>query len=294
MTSFIHRILSKPGFGLALFLILFLAQYSFAQQSGGQSTLAYKIYTTDSVIVLAHGTGSAFFVGQQIVEFANTNRVPTIEYALVRTRRGDTLFVATNGRGVNGTTARIWPPGDIVYSPNPKIVTVGFTAALAGTNTSRQALTLLLATKDTITSFAAQPDVPRVPALFTNKTTIAGIAYFHGLDVNGNRISENDTIVTSASEFDCKNSYASLDTVILPIRTHSTGDSVSIGDSPLVGIGITLTPQECVEQMNLTSGVGVIGPNITVYTDPIRVSRNTASFGSSFDGTSNFLYYFFK
>lgn len=141
------------------------------------------------------------------------------------------LYPRGSGGRVRGTTGavRFSPIGQYTITPS---------AIAAASIVNAKALTASAQTN--VTTGITQPDVPRVLSIVGNASGIAGNVVITGLDAAGAVITDtialNGTTTVSGTK-----AFASVTSVSYPIKTNSSGDTVSIGVTNKLGFPTPLS-----------------------------------------------------
>lgn len=117
-----------------------------------------------------------------------------------------------------------------VYHFKATPATSSATAVLAATG--------LTASTQTITANITQPDVPRALQVKGNAAGIAGNVVVTGRNADGATISETFALNGSSAVTGSK-AFAHVTSIALPVKTNSSGDTVSVGTTDKLGLPFT-------------------------------------------------------
>jgi hypothetical protein len=165
-------------------------------------------------------------------------------------------------------------------SPDSMIHSIGLGSPAAASATGALAATALTASPQTITTGLTNPDVPRNATVTGNASGIAGNAVVNGLNDEGVTISETIALNGTATVAGNK-AFASIISVQLPVQTHGSGDTVSVGFGTKLGIGVRLSRDSTVAAYN--NGVKESSAP-TVTFDPVTFENNTITLASTLAG----------
>jgi len=105
----------------------------------------------------------------------------------------------------------------------------------AASATTVHAAVTLTAAAQTVTTSITNPDFPRILSITGNAGGIAGNVVISGTDIRGNAIS-NTIALNGSSTVNGTKAFASVTSIVLPIKTNGSGDTVSIGISDKLGL----------------------------------------------------------
>lgn len=171
---------------------------------------------------------------------------------------------------------------------NVAAASLDYTKVAAAGNTSAAAATL--------TSFAAQPDVPRNIVIHPTGTA-ADIAScditVNGTNIYGNAISEVfQTTLNVSSDITGAKAFKTLSSVAFPANCEDSPFGVTYS----IGIGEKIGLKKCLDVAGdwaWSSAAGVYSATRwTVVTDVDEVEKNTVDIYESMDGSADFLGYF--
>lgn len=146
----------------------------------------------------------------------------------------------------------------------------------------------------TITSFTAQPDVPRNIVVTTGGTTASctgGTVVVSGTNFYGAAISENFTISnTQNGATTGAKAFKAVSSVLIPIQSNGTGCTYSVGTGTKLGL------KSCMASADhfFHAGFGGVkeGTAPTIAASATAVESNTAILNSALDGASNVILFF--
>lgn len=149
----------------------------------------------------------------------------------------------------------------------------------------------------TVTTFAAQPDVPRNLTVTPSGTTAdvtACTVTITGKDYWGATISENFAITNTQSTATVGvRAFKTVTSVLIPAACESGGTHAATWG---VGIGSKLGLSKCMAAADSFFHAGLAGVKEstapTIAADPTEVSKNTASLNGTLDGTKNVTLWF--
>lgn len=141
----------------------------------------------------------------------------------------------------------------------------------------------------TITTFTAQPDVPRNIVITTGGTTAscsAGSVVVSGTNFYGNAITESFTITSTQNGATTgAKAFKAVSSVLIPIQGNGSGCTYSVGTGSKLGL------KSCMATADHYSHSGFGGVKevtaATIAANASAVESNTASLSSALDGASN-------
>ena len=153
------------------------------------------------------------------------------------------------------------------------------TPILADTDYVHAAITQTTAAQ-TITAAITSPDVPRNITITGSASGITGNVVINGTNIRGDTISETIAL-SGASTVAGTKAFQTVTSVVVPIKTHTSGDTVEIGIGSKIGIRHKLYNSAQVA-LSLFDGSADEGSTTVSATD---VSLNTYTPAGVLDGT---------
>lgn len=153
------------------------------------------------------------------------------------------------------------------------------TPILADTDYVHAAITQTAAAQ-TITTAITNPDVPRNVTIKGSASGITGDVVINGTNVRGDTISETIAL-SGASAVAGTKAFQTVTSVVVPIKTHTSGDTVEIGIGSKIGVRHKLysTAQFILSLFDGSVDVGSVTVSAT------DVSLNTYTPAGTLDGT---------
>lgn len=179
----------------------------------------------------------------------------------------------------------------LIPGAGPWLMSQTITAPAAPGNTGIHAAVTLPATgTTTVTTAITNPDVPRVVRIKGNASGIAGNVVVTGTDINGGAVT--DTIaLNGSSAVDGVKAFATVTSIVVPAKTNSSGDTVSVGNGAALGLSQLLT-RNSVLRAFLNGTIEGTAPTVTF--DGTNISGNTVLLNSSIPGSQNVIIDFYS
>ena len=159
-------------------------------------------------------------------------------------------------------------------------------APVAKSTTKYHAAQALSTTTTLLTVWANPIDVARPIILTLSVDTIAGNVDIVGVDSAGNALTERIVLPGGAGvTFQSVNAYGvgGLTSVLLPIKTNSSGDTIAIGSNDTVGLNDTMYVP-LVDKL-IVGGVVQATDAVTQVCDGLVMSKNLIASPTAFDGS---------
>ena len=140
------------------------------------------------------------------------------------------------------------------------------------------AATLLTAAPQSVVTFAAQPDVVRVLTVKGNAGGMTGNVVITGRDAAGGALV--DTIALSgADEVIGVKAFKSVNTILLPVKTNVSGDTVSVGTADKFGLNNLLSDAGLLlyKRFNNSDDAGSLAVSSTVLADNVYTLAGNAN-----------------
>lgn len=187
---------------------------------------------------------------------------------------------------------------DIKPSTQQMIEKQTITNPLLGTATrlsSAHATSSTLVT--TITTFTAQPDVPRNIILTTGGTTSscsATTVVVNGTNFYGKTLSENFTVTSTQNGVTTgAKAFASVTSIVIPAQTNGSGCTMSFGTGTKLGLKSCMASADHFMHAGYGGVKETTAPTIAVGS-ATDVSQNTAILNSALDGAHTVILFYMQ
>jgi hypothetical protein len=155
-------------------------------------------------------------------------------------------------------------------------------APALGTATYVHAAVALTASAQTVTTLITSPNVPRLVSVKGNTTGMTGNVAISGTNILDELIT--DTIALSGvSEVAGVKAFKTVTSISMPVKTHSSGDTVSVGVKNIFGIPHIVAYTTCL-LLNLFGGSADTDGSLAVNTSD--VSKNLYTIAGTPDAST--------
>ena len=187
---------------------------------------------------------------------------------------------------------------DIKPSTQQMIEKQTIVAPLLGTATRLSTAHATSATlTTTISTFTAQPDVPRNIILTTGGTTAscsATTVVVNGTNFYGKSLSENFTVTSAQNGVTTgAKAFASVTSIVIPAQTNGSGCTMSFGTGTKLGLKSCMATADHFLHAGFGGVKEATAPTIAVGS-ATDVSQNTAVLNSALNGSSNVILFYMQ